>query len=140
MRGFCRLFLMANTQKWRIFEKNVRKIVEDYFKTSFPQDDFVDINGKNKKFDFVDIKNKIVGDAKFYSFTKGGNRPSAKFSILNEYVWLLQKLPNSWKKFLVIGTDSNLVKKYVREYKPWLENITIFYSDGKSILNKIKKQ
>jgi len=49
---------MANTQKWRIFENNVRKILENYFKTQFPADGFVNINGKSKKFDFVDIKNK----------------------------------------------------------------------------------
>jgi len=131
---------MANAPKWRIFENNVRKILENYFKTKFPADGFVNINGKSKRFDFIDLKNKIVGDAKFYSFTKSGNRPSAKFSTLNEYVWLLQKLPNSWKKFIVIGKDKSLVKKYVKEYKPWLENVAIFYSDGKSILNKIKKQ
>jgi len=127
------------TQKWRIFEEGTRKILESHFKTKFPADDFVDIKGKSKRFDFVDIKNKIVGDAKYYSFTKSGNRPSAKFSILNEYIWLLQKLPKPWRKFIVIGKDKSLVEKYVKEYKPWLENVMIFYSDGKSVLKKIKE-
>ena len=137
---FGRLFIMSDIQNWRIFEDNVRKLLEDLYKTTFLKDDFVKINGKTKKFDFVDSKNKIVGDSKYYSFTKTGKRPSAKFSILNEYIWLLQKLPLNWKKFIVIGKDEILVKKYVDEYLPWLEGIKIYYSDGKNELKIIKDQ
>jgi len=124
---------------WKAFEDNVRKILENHYKTSFPADTFVNINGKKKRFDFVDFKNNIVGDSKYYSFTKAGNRPSAKFSILNEYIWLLQKLPNEWVRFIVIGTDETLARKYVNEYLPWLENVTIYFSDGKEKLITIKE-
>jgi hypothetical protein len=31
-----------------------------------------------------------------------------------------------------------LVKKYVNEYLPWLEGITIYYSDGENELKIIK--
>ena len=126
-------------QEWKIFEDNLRKLLESFYKTRFPKDGLVKINGKAKKFDFVDLENNIVGDSKYYSFTKTGKRPSAKFSTLNEYVWLLQKLPPNWSKFVVIGKDETLVKKYVNEYLPWLDGVTIFYSDGKSELKVIKK-
>lgn len=126
-------------QEWKIFEDNLRKLLEGFYKTRFPKDGLVKINGKAKKFDFVDLENNIVGDSKYYSFTKTGKRPSAKFSTLNEYVWLLQKLPPNWSKFVVIGKDETLVKKYVNEYLPWLDGVTIFYSDGKSELKVIKK-
>jgi glutathione peroxidase-family protein len=135
---FGSLFMMSDIQNWRIFEDNVRKLIEDLYKTTFPSDGLVKINGKTKKFDFVNLENNIVGDAKYYSFTKTGKRPSAKFSILNEYIWLLQKLPSNWKKFIVIGKDETLVKKYVNEYLPWLEGITIYYSDGENELKIIK--
>lgn len=125
-------------QDWKTFEDNTRKLLEDLYKTTFPKGRLVKINGKAKKFDFVDLKKNIVGDSKFYSFTKTGKRPSAKFSTLNEYIWLLQKLPQNWNKFIVIGKDKALVKKYVNEYLPWLEGITIFYSDGESKLEIIK--
>jgi len=125
--------------EWKTFEDGVRSLVESYFKTKFPRDGFIKIQGKIKKFDFVDLGNNIVGDSKYYSFTKAGNRPSAKFSTLNEYIWLLQKLPPSWKKFIVIGTDESLAKKYVKEFAPWLDDVAIFFSDGKTILREIRK-
>lgn len=124
-------------QKWKIFEDNVRKLLENFYETEFPKNGLVRINDKPKKFDFVDLKNNVVGDSKYYSFTRTGKRPSAKFSTLNEYVWLLQKLPKHWRKFLVIGKDETLVKKYVNEYSPWLEGVTVFYSDGESLLKVV---
>lgn len=121
---------MEDRENWRIFEDNIRRLVERLYQTRFPKGGLVRINGKAKKFDFVDLKNGIAGDCKHYSFTKTGKRPSAKFSVLNEYVWLLQKLSPHWKKFIVIGDDESLVRKYVNEYAPWLENVTIYFSDG----------
>lgn len=128
-----------NMLQWRIFEEGVRSLVEDCFKTKFPKDGFVDIQGKIKKFDYVNLEKNIVGDSKHYSFTQSGKRPSAKFSTLNEYIWLLQKLPTGWRKFMVIGEDESLVRKYVNEFAPWLEKVTIFFSDGRTILREIKK-
>lgn len=123
---------------WRSFEINAKKLLEKHFKTFFPLNGSVNIKGKYKKFDFIDPEKKIVGDAKYYSFTATGKRPSAKISTLNEYVWILQKLPSDWKKFIVIGVDRILVEKYVNEFKPWIDGVTIFYSDGKSSLEVIK--
>ncbi len=124
---------MENLENWRIFEDRIRELLENLYKTKFPKDGLVKINGKAKKFDFVDGKNAIVGDCKYYSFTKTGKRPSAKFSTLNEYIWLLQKLPETWKRFIVIGKDESLVRKYVREYLPWLGGVTIYFSDGEQL-------
>ena len=127
-------------QDWRIFEDNIRKLIENFFNTKFPKDNLVKINGKAKKFDFVDLNKNIVGDCKFYSFTKTGKRPSAKFSILNKYIWLLQKLPPHWDKFIVIGKDESLARQYVKEYLPRLEEVTIFFSDGDKKLIPIKEK
>jgi len=129
---------MENLENWRIFEDRIRELLEEFYKTKFPKDEIVNINGKGKKFDFVDLQNNIVGDCKYYSFTKTGKRPSAKFSILNEYIWLLQKLPETWKRFIVIGKDELLVRKYVHEYLPWLDGVTIYFSDGEKQLKIIK--
>ncbi len=134
-----RLEVMEKVKNWRIFEDNIRRLVEKLYQTSFPKGEFVRINGKTKKFDFVDLKHGIVGDCKRYGFTKTGKRPSAKFSILNEYVWLLQKLSPHWKKFIVIGDNESLVRKYVNEYAPWLDEVTIFFSDGQDKLIPIKR-
>lgn len=128
---------MVNNQTWRVFEANARKLAENYFNVTFPKDEYVEINGKKKKFDFVNFDSEIVGDAKHYSFTKSGNRPSAKFSTLNEYIWLLQKMPPNWTKFVVIGQDKELVQDYYNEFEPWLKSVLVFYSDGEDAFEKI---
>lgn len=72
--------------------------------------------------------------------TKSGLNPSAKFSAINEYVWemqLLEKYSNKkWKKILVIGEDLEMVKKYVKTFDSWLDDIQIYFY-SKANLKKI---
>ena len=74
---------MSNS--WSYFEEKARKAIEEELKMELPGGK-VSINGKYKNFDLVNSQKKVVGDVKHYKATSGGNRPSAKFSILNEYV------------------------------------------------------
>ncbi|MEM2554895.1 MAG: hypothetical protein QXF09_05865 [Nitrososphaerota archaeon] len=53
----------------------------------------VSIFGKEKEFDLVNLEGRIVGDAKVYRYR--GARPSAEFSTLSEYVWLMENLDKS---------------------------------------------
>lgn len=87
----------------------------------------VNINGKEKSFDMVNLNKRVVGDAKYYRNTKGGNMPAAKRSTANEYVWLLQKLNKNVHKFLVIGEDRKMAEKYVKDFSPWLEEVEIYF-------------
>ena len=100
------------SDSWSDFEENARKAIEEELKMKLPSQK-VAINGKFKNFDLVNLENKVVGDVKHYKMTSGGNRPSAKFSTLNEYVWLMQLLEKfentKWKKLFVIGEDSDLL-------------------------------
>ena len=77
----------------------------------------IDINGKAKNFDLLNTDKKIVGDVKNYKMLRSGKNPSAKFSTLNEYSWLMQKLEQyqnqKWRKIFVIGDDLTFVKKYM---------------------------
>ena len=79
------------SSSWADFEENARRAIEEKLKIELPSGK-VNINGKYKNFDLVNLENKVVGDVKNYKTTSGGNRPSAKFSVLNEYVWLMQLL------------------------------------------------
>ena len=111
---------------WVEYENEARAFMEQSLGMEL-QEIAVDINGKRKKFDLVNIQNKVVGDVKHYRNTSGGNNPSAKRSTLNEYIWLLQKMPSEWKKFIVIGEDLEMARKYVRDYEPWLDGVNIVY-------------
>lgn len=104
----------------------------------------LNITGKDKNFDLVNENKRIVGDVKHYSMTKGGNIPSAKFSTLNEYAWLMQRLERStnlkWKKIFVIGADKPLVKKYIKTYGKWLDDIEVYYCSERGEINRITQK
>jgi hypothetical protein len=124
---------------WAKFEAEARKSIEKELSLELPPGS-VSINGKRKNFDLINEKNNVVGDIKNYKMTKSGLNPSAKFSAINEYVWemqLLEKYSNKkWKKILVIGEDLEMVKKYVKTFDSWLDDIQIYFY-SKANLKKI---
>ena len=73
--------------------------------------------------------------------TKSGNVPSAKFSTLNEYAWLMQRLERStnhrWRKVFVIGIDKSLVEKYIKTYEKWLDDIEVYYCSKSGKISRI---
>jgi hypothetical protein len=82
----------------------------------------VNIYGKNKSFDLVDEEKKYYGDVKVYKNTSSNNIPSAKRSTANEYAFLLQKIENAKKRFIVFAGEENMAFKYYNDFKVWLEN------------------
>ena len=129
------------SSSWADFEENARRAIEEKLKIELPSGK-VNINGKYKNFDLVNLENKVVGDVKNYKTTSGGNRPSAKFSILNEYVWLMQLLEqfdgSKWKKLFVIGEDLEMIKKYITEFEKWLGDIEFYYYSEGTGIKKIR--
>ena len=126
---------------WQDFENKARTAIEKELGTKLPSG-FLNINGKMKNFDLINEKLRIVGDIKNYKKTSGGNRPSAKFSILNEYVWLMQLLEKydnkEWKKLFVIGEDLTMLKDYVKEFEKWLGNIEFYFFSTNSGIKRIR--
>lgn len=126
---------------WLNFEEKARNAIEQELKIQL-QSGKVNINGKFKNFDLVNLKNKVVGDVKHYKTTAGGNRPSAKFSTLNEYVWLMQLLEKfdntKWRKLFVVGEDLEMIKKYIIEFEKWLGDIEFYYYSEQTGIKKIR--
>jgi len=129
------------SDSWFDFEEKARKAIEEELKIKLPSEK-VNINGKFKNFDLVNVENKVVGDVKHYKTTSGGNRPSAKISILNEYVWimqLLEKFDNTkWRKLFVVGEDMDMIKKYIIEFDKWLGDIEFYYYSENTGIKKIR--
>lgn len=113
-------------QKYQEFEIEARKVFEKKFGFGLNQSKVM-INTKNKSFDMVNYDRKVIGDAKYYCNTRGGHIPSAKRSVANEYVWLLQKIDPTFTKFLVIGEDRIMAEKYVHDFKPWLDEVSVYF-------------
>ena len=130
---------MSNS--WSYFEEKARRAIEEELKMELPGGK-VNINGKYKNFDLVNSQKKVGGDVKHYKTTSGGNRPSAKFSILNEYVWLMQLLEqfdgSKWKKLFVVGEDLEMIKKYITEFEKWLGDIEFYYYSEETGIKKIR--
>jgi hypothetical protein len=130
---------MSNS--WSDFEGKARKAIEEEIKIKLSNEK-VNINGKFKNFDLVNLQNKIVGDIKHYKRTSVGNRPSAKFSILNEYVWLMQLLEifdnTKWRKLFVVGEDLEMLKNYVTEFEQWLGDIEFYYYSENTGIKRIR--
>ena len=126
---------------WQQFENTARKSIESELGCILNCGK-ININGKVKNFDLLNIDEKIVGDIKHYRMTSGGNNPSAKFSVLNEYSWLMQKLEQfqkqKWRKVFVIGEDPNVVKKYISIFDAWLDDIQIYFCDASGKLKKMR--
>jgi len=68
-----------------------------------------------KRFDFVSPDGQIVGDAKYYTLVGGVGLPPAKFSIIAEHVWLLERTAAS-VLFLVFGNDRSVPVLWLKRY------------------------
>lgn len=121
-------------------EAIARKVMEKYLGVKLEKKK-LNIFGKYKEFDLVNIEKGIVGDVKFYTF-KGGV-PAAQFSNISEYVWLMEKLEQSsgrkWRKFIVGLGNRNTFESYAKRYGPWLGDVEIYFIDDNGKLIELRK-
>lgn len=57
---------------------------------------------KGHKFDIVSEDAHIAIECKRYTWTEGGNVPSAKMGTMNEAVFYLSFLPDTYDKYIVM--------------------------------------
>lgn len=118
------------------FEEIVKKVMGKKYGVNFNAGR---IKGVPKKFDLVSSDEQIVGDAKYYTMVKGEYMPPAKFSVIAEYVWLLEKT-SSMHKFLVFGNDERVPAKWLRKYGKLVKKIKFYFVDNKGNLKVLKKK
>ena len=120
-------------------EEQIREIMSRFLGVSLSKDR-LSIFGKEKEFDIVNIEAKIVGDIKSYRYS--GTIPSAEYSTLCEYVWLMEKLEESskckWRKIIVGSGNRNTFENYAKKYHPWLGSTEIYFADEKGEVQKIR--
>lgn len=76
------------------------------------------------QFDLVSSDRRIVGDAKYF---KNIAVPAAKWSVIAEYVWLLQHLPATTEKFIVFGQDREVPDRWLQRFRPLTEGIGFYF-------------
>lgn len=89
------------------------------------------VSGIHKIFNLVSEDESIVGDAKYFTLVRGRSLPPAKFSIIAEHVWLLEKTAAS-RKFLVFGNDRRVPEEWLRRYGPLAKAVEFYSLDPQS--------
>lgn len=79
-----------------------------------------------KRFDFVSPDQRVVGDAKYYTLVGGVGLPPAKFSIIAEHVWLLERT-DAPVQFLVFGNDRSVPVQWLKRYGHLTPQVAFFF-------------
>jgi hypothetical protein len=82
--------------------------------------------GVPKLFDLLSPDHQIVGDAKYYTLVGGQHLPPAKFSIIAEHVWLLEKT-QARHQFLVFGNDIEVPRRWLARYGHLRGNVVFYF-------------
>lgn len=107
------------------FEEVAIGVMSEYFKTPLTKGK---LQGLPKVFDMVDRDGEVAGDAKYLSMVRGERIPPAKFSVISEYVWLLEKT-SATHKFLVFGNDRRVPEGWLRRYGSLVRDVVFFFLD-----------
>jgi hypothetical protein len=84
------------------------------------------VPGVPKEFDMVSPGGEIVGDAKYYTLVREGRLPPAKFSIIAEHVWLLEKT-RAPVTFLVFGNDRQVPLSWLKRYGNLVSGVSFYF-------------
>lgn len=106
----------------RTFEATARRIMSEHYGVPLAP---YQLSAVSKTFDLVSQGASIVGDAKFFTMVGGDRLPPAKFSVIAEHVWLLEKI-RAPHTFLVFGNDRRVPAAWLQRYSALLAG-TVFY-------------
>jgi hypothetical protein len=107
------------------FENLARKILSKHFGIPLTKGK---VSNVPKEFDMVSSDGHVVGDAKYLTMVRGERMPPAKFSMIAEHVWLLEKIP-AINKFLVFGNDRRVPQEWLKKYGHLVKNVVFFFLD-----------
>ena len=89
-------------------------------------------------FDFVSPDQRVVGDAKYFTLVGGVGSPAAKFSIIAEPVWLLEKTGASIT-FLVFGNQREVPQRWLDRYGELASNVAFFFVSEDGTLEQLAR-
>lgn len=82
--------------------------------------------GVPKLFDLVSADWQVVGDAKYFTLVGGERMPPAKFSLIAEHVWLLEKT-GAPRTFLVFGNDRRVPEIWLKRYGHLARQVVFYF-------------
>ncbi len=126
-----------NTGKGKSFQTIAAEVLGQHFRVGFQTEHPILIGNppKNHKFDLVSENGKYIGECKNYSWTEGGNVPSAKMGFINEAVFYLQHISSDKFRFVILRRDvdkkhnETLADYYYRTNKHLLNGVFVIEID-----------
>lgn len=116
------------------FEALAEVVLSQHFEVRLSQGS---VPGVPKRFDLVSPGGDVVGDAKFYTLVRGEHLPPAKFSVIAEHVWLLEKT-GAREKFLVFGNDRRVPEQWLERYGHLVGDVSFYFLSASGDLQRIK--
>jgi hypothetical protein len=92
-----------------------------------------------KEFNLVSSDGSIVGDAKYFTLVRGQRLPPAKFSVVAEHVWLLEKA-GAPTAFLVFGNDGQVPSLWLERYGHLVGDVAFYFLTDKGELELLTKK
>jgi hypothetical protein len=115
------------------FEQMARDVFSNYFATDLRVGS---LPGIPKKWDLLSRDGQIVGDAKYFSLVGGKSLPPAKFSIIAEYVWLLEKT-DARKKLMVFGNQIEVPQQWLHKYGSLVKTVKFYFLDNDGVISDL---
>jgi hypothetical protein len=116
------------------FEDVARSIMSRHFNIALTPGR---VPGVPKTFDLVSQDWQIVGDAKYYTLVQNERLPPAKFSVIAEHVWLLEKT-RAQTQFLVFGNDRRVPEKWLATFGNLARMCEFFFLAADNQLQRLK--
>jgi hypothetical protein len=107
----------------RAFEDLARSVTSAHFGVPLVSGQ---VPGVPKEFDMVSPDGSIVGDAKYFTLVRGQRLPPAKFSVIAEHVWLLERT-GAPTTFLVFGNDRQVPELWLQRYGDLVSGIAFYF-------------
>jgi len=112
-------------------KKNLPRTFEDFARAKMSKVFGKELMPRMKKrwaklFDMVSKDYKIVGEAKYLGTVQGKRIPPAKFSVIAEHVWMLEKT-NAPIKFLVFGNNRRIPEEWLKRYGKLAKSVKFYF-------------
>ena len=120
----------------RAFEELARSVMSAHFGVPLVRGE---VPGVPKEFDMVSPDKDIVGDAKYFTLVRGQWLPPAKFSIIAEHVWLLEKT-GAPVTFLVFGNDRQVPALWLQRYGNLTSGVAFYFLTDDGALEQLAEQ
>lgn len=117
----------------REFEDLAREVMSAHFGVTLAAGE---VPGVPKRFDLVSPAGKVVGDAKYFTLVRGQRLPPAKFSVIAEHVWLLEK-SSAPITFLIFGNDHQVPVLWLRRYGGLVSSVDFYFLTDDGVLERL---